>query len=368
MRIRHVVTYAGSSGEFGGPTRVAIDLAVAQAHAGHEVEVVAGGDPVGIERLDNGAILSLFKVRWPLRVRFGFATMSSPAMLRYVKRSHGSADVHHVHLARDMTTIPVALALRWYGARYVAQTHGMIDASSRTLAHVLDAVGTRRALTGAAAVAALTSAEAEELARLGVDESRLRVLPNGVAPAPVKSRPRDLVLFLARLHPRKGAVEFTRAAALIHERWPEYRFVIAGPDEGDGDELRALIKSSGDPENLEYVGGVTHEQALDLMSCAALYVLPARDEPFGLTIIEALSAGAPALVHESAALAPRLVESQAGFKYGDEGLVAVLDSLLADPQGLAAAGRRGLALVADEYSLDQVAKRVEQMYEKATEC
>lgn len=365
--IRHVVTYLGEHGEFGGPTRVALDLAAAQARGGSEVEVIAGSRRSRRTVFFEGGVrISLFPVTHLLSSRFGFASLFSLSMLRYLRESANRHSQFHVHVARDLVTLPAALVLRRAGAHYIAQTHGMIDSSDRSLAHLIDWLLTRHALRGAGYVATLTGEESEEMIRLGVEPTRVGMLANGTQLLTPTASQRYLVLFLARLHPRKGAVLFAESANLIAAKFPSIDFVIAGPDEGDRARVDSVL-SSARHKNVRAVGPVPFAEVQRLMASALVYVLPAENEPFGLTIVEALAAGTPVVLSSSAQLAASVVTAGAGraFSGGSSELAQVLDELLTDTRALEEMAVQARPLAERSFSIDSVAAKVEEIYAHA---
>lgn len=163
MRVLHAVTLHSPSHAFGGPVRVALNLAKGLRARGHEARLLALGEgfpdpwPTSVE----GVPAKLFPARRLLPL--GFSGMTSPALLASAGRLVRDADVVHVHLARDLVTLPVALAALRARKPLVLQTHGMVDPSGKLLAKVLDAVAVRRVLRGADAVLYLTPHEREGL-------------------------------------------------------------------------------------------------------------------------------------------------------------------------------------------------------------
>ena len=110
----------------------------------------------------NGVPVRLFAAR-TLVPGTGFAGMGAPALSRWFHRTGLSFDVVHIHLARELVVLPMALAARRHGIPYVLQTHGMVVPSRHPLAPPLDAVWTRKVLRDAGAVFYLTPQEREQL-------------------------------------------------------------------------------------------------------------------------------------------------------------------------------------------------------------
>lgn len=135
MKIAHFVTYISPDGAYGGPTRVALGQAAGLVRAGHEVAVYAAA-PIPKPKTqidDSGVAVHLFPAVW-IPKRLGYASMRAPSMLQRLRDICGYIDVAHVHLARDLVTLPAARFLQRRGIPIVVQTHGMVDESDRLLA------------------------------------------------------------------------------------------------------------------------------------------------------------------------------------------------------------------------------------------
>jgi glycosyltransferase involved in cell wall biosynthesis len=166
---------------------------------------------------------------------------------------------------------------------------------------------------------------------VGIGPERVTVVYHGIpdrfAGVDVESRPRQPmaltvgVVFRGNLR-RKGLLPFVRAAS----RLPEVRFVVAGAWTDDAIEL---LRREASP-NVEFTGWLTSEELARHYLDAAVYVQASRHEGFGMTVAEAMLAGAIPVVTPVAAL-PEVV--------GDVGVVAADD----DPDSLAAAIRAALA-------------------------
>ncbi len=304
MRIAHVVTFTSADGAFGGPTRVAFGQAKALAELGHEVTVFAGA-PAGEEAdtQQDGYRLRTFPVR-RLAPFGGFATLWPRGLRAALKSDAADFDVAHIHLARDLATLPAALLLGRLGVPYVTQSHGMIDRSDKMLAGVLDRLATRRALATSRSWLLLTATEEKELAAISAPQ-RLTSIRNGIEARDVTSLDgrADTVLFLARLQQRKRPVAFVEMARLLAERLPETSFVLVGPDEGEGDAVTRAIDETGLGDRIRWVGAVPPSQTLAAMSDARVYVLPAVDEVFPMSILESFSAGTPVVTTSSLGIA-----------------------------------------------------------------
>lgn len=362
LRVAHVVAHVSPDGRYGGPLRVAADLARAQRVAGHDSQLIATYEGyVGKPASYSGVRLTAFPAH---RITgSGFAGLFSLRLVSHVLRIRRSVDVVHVHLARDALTSMIALALSVTRTKYVLQTHGMLEPKHDVVARLFDSVVVRRAARRAFAVMVLTENEKEHFTQLGVEQERLSVQPNGIHIDKAPHRARSQVLFLARLHPRKGAVMFAEAAVSLASTWQELTFTVAGPDEGDAEAVAAVLTAAGSPGNVRAVGPVDPDEVGVEMARSLVYVLPAEGEPFGLTILEALAQSTPVLIHETAKLADRVLQADSGhvFAGGARELASAIDSALSDRSKLLAQGVNGSNL-AQEYALQGISEAVTAAY------
>ncbi|CAL9438093.1 D-inositol-3-phosphate glycosyltransferase [Streptomyces sp. enrichment culture] len=368
LRVLHAVTLHSPTGAFGGPVRVALNLAHGLRERGHDPRLLALADgfgPVPPTQVE-GVPARLYPARRLLPL--GFSGIASPALLARAGRLVRGADVVHVHLARDLVTLPVALAALRARVPLVLQTHGMVDPSDRLLAKVLDAVAVRRVLRGADAVLHLTGHE-----RRGLDAVVGAPLPNAVRlvngvprqearPAP-EGPPR--ILYAARLQARKRPCDFVAAAPGVLRRHPDAHFVVAGPDEGELPAVRALIDRLGLRGRVECVGALGSAEVLDELRRAHVYVLPSVDEPFPMSVLESLSVGTPAVVTESNGLASAVREAGAGRVVADaSGLAGAVLELL-EPETARKASDAAHALAGSAFSMDAVVDELLAVYSGA---
>lgn len=373
MRIAHVVTLVSPDGAFGGPVRVATNLARAMQDAGHEVSILgaySGYDTAPTEL--DGVPARLFPAR-RLLPGLGFSGLISPGLVRYLRRAVREFDVLHVHMARDMVTLPAALSARRAGTPYVTQTHGMIDPSRRKLAKVLDVLATRRALRGARTVFHLTAKERGDVLNVvRVPSLPLVFLPNGV---PTADREADVtsgheVLYLARLHARKRPVVFVEAALALRDRFPQTRFTLVGPDEGEAAAVLERIEAAGAGDTIAWEGALDPGQTLERMRRASVYVLPSVNEPFPMAVLEAMSVGLPSIVTDTCGLIEAL-HDRGAISVVDkslDGLVAELARLLSDPAARTEQGQRARREAETHFSINRAAQTALERYQEGRDA
>lgn len=368
MRILQIVTLITPEGAYGGPVTVALNQCRALAEAGHDVTLVAGGDGFDgdFPSTFQGVDVKLFKTRQVLPGA-GFAGLAAPGMLPWLNRQLQHVDAVHVHLARDFVGLPAASLAQNRGVPTCVQTHGMIDPSDNPLAKPLDAVLTKRVLRAARRVFHLTPVEKAGVQAVAGPGVRLEELHNGLDEdsliTPV-AHPGVTVLYLARLQARKRPMEFVGAAKALADRFPDARFRMVGPDEGEGDQVKQAIQASGLGDRLAWDGPADRDGCRRAMAEADIYVLPSVDEPYPMSVLEAMGAHLPVIITESCGLAPAVDAGRAGTVTSEQSgaIIAAVEKFLADPAERAATGERARRLVVEEFSMGPIIDKLVQCY------
>jgi len=192
------------------------------------------------------------------------------------------------------------------------------------------AVFQRPAYARAAVWHATSAAEATDLRAFGIS-APIAVIPNGVdvpgeaaSHAPVKQR--RTLLFLSRIHPKKGLPTLVAAWASVASRCPDWDLVIAGPEEGSHRfELGAQAEALG-ASRISFVGPLYGAEREALVKESDLFILPTQNENFGIVVAEALAAGVPAIVSKGAPWAG--LEAERCGWWIDHGFEAIAAALL----------------------------------------
>ncbi|MGW2177636.1 glycosyltransferase [Streptomyces sp. NPDC001732] len=378
MKILHVVTLHTPDHAFGGPTRVALNLSKAQRAAGDDARVMALGDGFDgpLPREVEGVPVHLFRARHLLPV-FEVSGVTSGALLLAARRMMRGADLVHVHLMRDLVTLPAALLALATRTPLVVQTHGMVDPTENRVARLTDLLGVRTVLRRADAVLHLTETERLDVNAVAapVPLTRTVRLVNGVRPQERKparepGRP-PTVLFLARIQERKRPEDFVAAMPAVLARHPDARFVLAGPDTGALRGTLELARRLGVSDSLDHVGPLGHEAVLAAGRQADVYVLPSIEEPLGVSVLEAMSVGTPVVITRTCGLAPdvaragagRVIDSRVGEDEKNARKVADAVLELLEPGANDRAGGAAWALVNEDFTIEAVTDTLRRTYE-----
>lgn len=147
-----------------------------------------------------------------------------------------------------------------------------------------------------------------------------------------------MLLFLGRVHEKKGADLLFKALASLREREPELlkdvQLVMAGAtDHPYGRQMQALVKSLGlDPYVTwtDHVGGAVKWGAFRM---ADAFILPSHQENFGIAVAEAMACGVPVLISRQVNIWREIKEAGAGFVEADtlEGTARLIEKWLLTP-------------------------------------
>ncbi len=199
----------------------------------------------------------------------------------------------------------------------------------------------------------------------GIPEDRMRVIPNGIRPERFhQARPEGpTILFVGRLHQRKGVDHLLRAMPKVRERVPEARLLVAGSGEREA-QLKALKEELDLGDVVEFLGFVPDEDLPDLYASATVFTMPSLYEGFGIVMIEAMASSVPVVAFATGG-APEVIEDGVNGHLADPDTLADrLADVLGDPANAAAMGRKGRQLVEERYSWRAVAKRTLSVYEE----
>lgn len=213
----------------------------------------------------------------------------------------------------------------------------------------------------------------------GVEEAKIRIVPNGVDPQKfkptedcfkirerLKADQRQIVLFVGRLIPRKGLPTLLEAAKQVVKERSETLFVIVG-DGPERSELVRIVEKAGLKHNFAFLGDVEESELTELYGCADVFALPSIQEGQGIVLLEAQAAGLPVAAFKISGIAEAVIDSQTGLlvEPNSKNLADAILRLLADEtlrQNLGASGRER---VLKEQTWDVCAQKMLAVYQEA---
>lgn len=381
-RLLHIVHYLPRIRlEEGGVVRSVIDLCAALAEAGQRVTMLTHDASDAPDAWTGAAAAPRVVVVKPVGMAVRRPSAEACAAI-------AEADVVHLHTPWEAGNLPIAREARRCGTPYIVSVHGMLDDWSMAQRRAkkeafLAAVGTRfledAAFVHCTAEAELTQARQRFPQGRGVvtplvfDVSEYERLPGPEIAGerwPRLRHDRPALLFLSRLHYKKGVELLIDVAASLRDRGLDFDVLIAGPGEDDYVEsLRSRVRERRLEDRVEFIGLVSGVQKISLYQAADLFVLPTSQENFGFVFFEALAAGTPVVTTTGVDTWPELEESGGAVITACEGaaMADAVESLLRDERRRKEMGERGRNWTLERFGGSRVVEEYVGLYRRAIE-
>lgn len=285
----------------------------------------------------------------------------SPRLVPWLRENRNRYDVVVVNGIWQYNALGAWRALRGTGTPYFVYTHGMLDPwFKRTypLKHLKKWLywpwADYRVLRDAAAVL-FTCEEERRLAHesfwlyrcneyvanygtagpVGEPDGQRRVFLERFP----QLKDKRCLLFLGRVHVKKGPELIFRAFAQVVERLPSHftrdvHLVMAGPNDHEyGQRMVDLVKKLGLAQRVTWTGMVTGDMKWGAFRVADAFILPSHQENFGIAVTEALACGVPVLISDQVNIWREIGSDGAGLIDTDtvDGTVNLLERWLQTP-------------------------------------
>lgn len=311
MRIIHVVESLDPSQ--GGPPVVVTRLAMAQASLGHDVKIIAygSGSQADVLLADqkntvNNPTIILLPINFIERI-------TSLAARKCFKNMIRAGDIVHLHgLWRPI--LVAAARVAWHTkTKYVLMPHGMLAPWSMLQKQLKKRfalfVVWRNILDKASMLHVLNDEEANQVRELML-RAPVKIIPNGIFKEEVDDllaplsfyriypllKDRSYILFLSRLHYKKGLDYLADTFALVAAQASHVDLVVAGPDGGAQSSFKQQIEKLGIENRVHIVGPLYGSHKYAAMVDALCFCLPSRQEGFSMAILEAMACGLPVVI------------------------------------------------------------------------
>lgn len=375
MRVVQATPYI--TAQQGGPS-VVVPLLARELYAQQVcVEIVTQVWPEDKHPKELQGIICHSALTWD-RSGFGY----SPQLKKLMRQTVMQNDVLHTHgLWMYMNYLSPGI-IGTLKQPYIITPHGMLEpwalAHSAWKKKLMRLLFEDKSMKNASCIHALCYPEANNIRALGF-ETPIAVIPNGVDLQAYTILPeresfaqdfphlqgQKLILFLARIHPKKGLLHLIKAWSQLAAQFPDWHLAIAGPDEvGHQAVLKQAVESFDIARQTSFVGMLAGADKLAAFSAADLFVLPSFSEGFSIAVLEAMACSLPVLLtpqcnFPEAVAANAAIEVEPNAESTREGLEVLLK--MTDQQR-AEMGARGYRLVGEKYSWEHVAKNMIEVY------
>lgn len=293
-------------------------------------------------------------------------------------------DIYHSNSCWMPLTALTAIWAKKEGYKVIYTPHGMLEPyaiSRHYWTKKLPAIFLfqKNGVKACDIVHATAITEKDNLINLGWNNN-IRVIPNCVQIDEIIMKTswkrNKNILFLSRVHPKKGINFLIEAVAQLKDEIAEYTITIAGPGKDSYvADLKALARKNKVLDIFDFVGPVFGSEKWPLYKKADLFVLPTYSENFGIVIPEALASGTPVIttfgtpwmeLNGIELKEKNLSYGKSGWciEIGTKPLVhALREFLKCSKTDLEDMGKIGRKLVEDKYASTTVAKEFKEMYQ-----
>jgi glycosyltransferase involved in cell wall biosynthesis len=383
MHILHISPYYAPAYAYGGVVRAVEGMAQATHALGHQVTVLTtdtlnqhGERIQPLQEMLNGVQVIRAKNLSPyLRGKFN---LSTPLNLKALAQSVlATVDVVHLHEFRTIENILLTPHIQRLNIPMVLSAHGTLATHTgrSTLKRQWDAWFSPQIAQRIHAAIALTEPEAEDIRRLFATfwkrqhPLNIPIIPNGVNAEEFASLPdahdyrqrwnlgdSQVIVFMGRLHPRKGAVILLKA--FLQANLANTKLLMVGGDEGDLANLQALAD-----ERVVLAGYLNTQDRLGALACADVFVLPAVGEGLSLAVLEALASGVPVILSPECYL-PIVEEEGAGWIVAPEidDLAQALTRYFSDATPRISMRMNAKRLIEEQFTWAEIAQSLEKVY------
>jgi glycosyltransferase involved in cell wall biosynthesis len=375
MNILQVIPYF--TPKRGGDVNVCYNLSKYLAESSHEVTIITTDfefDAEYAKTLDEAGV-RVIPFHCIVNIKL---FLTSPSMKKWLKRNITNFDVVHMHDYRSYQNVIVYHYAKKYGVPYVLQSHGSVLPffQKQRLKKLYDLVWGYKILKDATKVIALTMTEAEQYKKMGVNENKIEIVPNGIDLSEYDNLPKrgefrrkysikdeeKIVLFVGRLHKTKGIELLVKAFADLSKELNHIKLVLLGPDDGYQSMLERIIRDLKIDTKVVFTGFVTNEEKMAAFVDADVFVTPSF-LGFPVTFLEACACGTP-IITTNKGDELNWIHDAVGYvvEYDKDKLRDAILIILSDKKIKNRFGEEGKRLVMKKFGWDNVIKQIEDTY------
>ena len=385
MRILHITPAYEAAWHLGGVVRSVSQICRGLAAQGHEITVFttdSGGDrrlEVPVNRSVNLGGVEAWYFKTELSLRYFYSSALREACRQRIK----DFDIVHLASCWCYPEIPAIIESRKLGVPYIVSTRGTFlrySMSQKALKKwIYYYLVEKSALRGSQSLHYTAELERESMAYLGLSSPSF-VVPNGFsleefsclaekseAKRAIGLAPENIVvLYLGRLHARKGLEHLTRAFAEAAGQLPHAVLVLAGPDAGEEARLKRIAQKLGIADVVHFPGYIPPKNRHLYWAAADLFSLVTYPgENFGNAAVEAMLSCVPVLVSEHVGISREILHDKSGLVMPLEvkSIADALVSMLSDPVRLKVMGQVAATTARQRYDNNNVCRLMATAYE-----
>lgn len=388
MKILYIIPHFYPAVSFGGPVTATFELAKDMVKKGHEVSVyttdVSGKDhrvPVKRDKIE-GVDIHYFPV-FSTHLAYQYNLYFAASFYLFLAEKIHTFDVVHIHELYSPENLFAAFLSVRKNIPFCISPHGSLNSAAESSKHLPKKMFmflARKIYSKADVFFSLTVSERKEWERFGIPSNRIAIIPNGVGRMHSASlsetdnflaannikKNQPIILYLGRLHKIKNLELLIDSFRMTLKVRPSAFLILAGPDAGEAEKLKARCASLLPPGSFLFHGVADEKIRSVLLRISTVFVLTSFSEGLSQSVLEALSEGVPVVATKGCNL-EFMQKAEAGYvtSYDPLSLSEKINIIIKNRELRNKLGKNAKKIITDSYLPEFVFSQYEKIYEKA---
>ena len=377
MKILQVIPYMAL--KRGGDVNVCHNISKKLIYR-HELKIITTDidfDELYINKIrDDGIKVTVFKNYFNIAF-----FLISPYIKNWSKKNLKNFSIIHMHGLRTYQNLIIRHYAMAFGVPYIVEAHGSLPYLNKlVLKKIFDNLWGYKILRDATMVIALTQTEFDQYKKMGVNENKIKIIPNGIELTEYENLPRKngfrnkyniksnekIILYLGRIHKTKGVDLLVEVFKEISEEFSDVKLVIAGSDDGFLSNLKMNVAKLKISDKVIFTGPLYGEDKLKAYMDADIFITPSYSG-FPITFLEACACGTPIITTTKGDKLNWINEVGYIVDYDNNELKQAIMKMLTNEELRIKFGENGKKIVQQEFNWDKISKRIEDIYRKTLE-
>lgn len=368
---------------FCGSAKIVLELAQAIGNLGHEVDIVttpANGSTNLDVPLHQWINEKSYRIQY-----FPYWDVAdykiSFSLTKWLFQHVSDYDLVHTNGVFSYPVLQANWACQFKKVPYIMTPHGMLEpwamAHKGKKKRLYYELFEKPALQKAAAIQITGSPEANSITSYGI-KTPMMFVPNGIYRHDYETqidqqvfyqefphtRNKTLIIFLARVDPKKGLDLLATAFSQVYVQFPQAHVIVAGPDNtGFLPTAQKYFTEAGCLEAVTFTGMLTGNMKYAALAAASIYVAPSYSEGFSMSVLEGMASGLPCVITTGCNF-PEATIAQVAYvvDIDAEAIANALIKCLSNPQQAKAMGDRAREFIFANYTWEQSAQKLNKGY------
>lgn len=376
MKILQVIQFFSSN--HGGSAVVPYELSKNLQKRGHEVTVLTTDFQLNNDFIDSLEGVEVIPFHCQLNIG---GLLVSPSINKYLNENIAKFDIIHMHNFRTYQNIIVYKYAKKYNIPCILQAHGSVSriVEKKSLKYIYDVSCGNRLLKSVSNVIAVSNVEVNQYLQMNVPLEKVVIIPNGIDIGSFSNLPKKgsfrakyhinqkhMILYLGRLHERKGIDFLIRSFAELLTEMDNVILVLAGPDDGHLNKAKSIVEELSLDDKVKFTGFISSAEKLEAYMDADVLVYPSVLEIFGLVPFESITCGTPVVVTDDCGCGEFIKKANCGYlvTYGDIiDLKYKIRQILENPDIGSKFVENGNKYITNNLTWPLICKKIETLYE-----